>query len=160
MGQSAVIITGNTLGEGDTEKAQKQGVTFTILGYLVGAVCCCIVLATGPLIVGGYKLTPETHEMALQLMNAVAVTMIFLAPASILTKGILRGGGDTHFLMVADVVFLWLVSVPLGYLAGIVWNWPAFWVFLCLKSEHMLKATLCIFRLASRKWIKKIKAVS
>jgi len=160
LGQSAVIITGNTLGEGDAEKAQRQGITFTILGYLVGAVCCVIILLAGPFIVSGYKLTPETREVALQLMDAVAVTMIFIAPASILTKGILRGGGDTHFLMVADVIFLWLVSVPLGYLSGIVWKWPAFWVFIFLKAEHVLKATLCIFRLVSKKWIKKIKAVS
>ena len=37
LGQSAVIITGNTLGEGDPDKAQRQGVTFTALGFALGA---------------------------------------------------------------------------------------------------------------------------
>ncbi len=48
--------------------------------------------------------------------------MVFRSVNSILTKGVLRGGGDTRFLMVADVLFLWIVAVPLGYLAGLVWG--------------------------------------
>ena len=88
----------------------------------------------------------------------MGVITMFMAPASILTKGVLRGGGDTRFLMIADVVFLWVVSVPLGYLAGLVWCWPPFWVFLCLRLDHVIKAVWCVFRLRGGKWIKKIKA--
>ena len=58
-----------------------------------------------------------------------------------------------------QLFFLWAVSVPLGALAGLVWDWPPFWVFFCLKSEHLLKTILCLFRLKSGNWIKKIKAV-
>ena len=159
MGQAAVIITGNTLGEGEIEKAQKQGVSFAILGYALGAVCGLIIFAASPMLVGSYNLTEETYETAIQMMHAMALLMIFITPASILTKGVLRGGGDTRFLMIADIMFLWVVSVPLGYLAGVVWKWSAFWVFNCLRIDHVLKATWCLFRLHSRKWIKKIKSV-
>lgn len=48
---------------------------------------------------------------------------------SILTKGVLRGGGDTKFLMVADIIFLWAASLPLGILAGLVWHLDAFWIY-------------------------------
>ena len=41
--------------------------------------------------------------------------------------GVLRGGGDTKFLMVADILFLWIVSIPLGALAGLYWHLSAFW---------------------------------
>lgn len=157
LGQSAVIITGNTLGEGNPDKAQRQGVTFTVLGFLLGGICGVIIVLISPLVVGGYNILPETYDIAMELMWSVGTITVFMAPASILTKGVLRGGGDTRFLMVADVVFLWAVSVPLGYFTGLVWQWPPFWVFFCLRMDHVIKATWCVFRLRSRKWIKKIK---
>ena len=122
LGQAAVIITGNTLGLGEMEKAQRQGVTFAVLGVLLGGLCGGIIVAVSPLVVGSYQITAETHAVAMELMNAVGVITVFMAVSSILTKGVLRGGGDTRFLMVADVCFLWVVSVPLGAGAGLVWE--------------------------------------
>ena len=37
-------------------------------------------------------------------MNAIAFIVVFQSMNSILTKGVLRGGGDTKFLMVADIL--------------------------------------------------------
>lgn len=159
LGQAAMIIIGNTLGEGDADKAQNQAVTFTALSVLIGLFCAGLIKTISPLVVGFYNIEAETKMVALELMNSVAVTMIFMTISSILTKGILRSGGDTRFLMVADILFLWVVSVPLGALAGLIWNWPPFWIFFCLKIDHLLKAVWCLFRLRSRKWIKKIRAV-
>ena len=159
LGQSSLIIIGNTLGQGKAEEAQKQGVTFAVLGFLIGIVCCLFLLLISPAVVGYYKITAETHAVAMELMGSMAIVTIFMVTSSLLTKGILRGGGDTRFLMVADIFFLWAVSVPLGALAGLVWDRPPFWVFFCLKSEHLLKTILCLFRLKCGKWIKKIKAV-
>ena len=70
------------------------------------------------------------------------------------TKGVLRGGGDTRFLMLADMLFLWLASIPLGYLCGLVWKLDAFWVYAALKVDWIIKSIWCIFRLKSKKWIR------
>lgn len=160
LGQAAVIITGNTLGEGDLDKAQRQGRTFAVIGLLVGAVCGGIIFAITPTVVNSYQIAPETKAISLELMHSMAIMTVFMAEGSVLTKGVLRGGGDTRFLMVSDVIFLWLVSVPLGALAGLVWNWPPFWIFFCLRIDNVLKSALCLVRLRSRKWTKKIKAVA
>ena len=71
-----------------------------------------------------------------------------------LTKGVLRGGGDTRFLMNADVAFLWLASVPLGYAAAFWWNMSPFWIYIFLKIDWAIKTIWCAFRLKSRKWIR------
>jgi Na+-driven multidrug efflux pump len=59
---------------------------------------------------------------------------------------------------VADIIFLWVASVPLGALAGLVWHLPAFWIYALLKIDQIIKAVWCIYRLKSRKWIKRIAA--
>lgn len=160
LGQAAVIITGNTLGEGDREKAQQQGVSFTALSFLIGAVCGTVIVAVSPLVVGYYQISQETYDMAMELMRSVGIMTVFMTTSSILTKGVLRGGGDTRFLMVADVLFLWAVSVPLGAGAGLCWNWPPFWILFCLRIDNVIKTFWCIFRLRSGKWIKKISPVA
>ena len=83
--------------------------------------------------------------------------MIYQTMQSMLTKGVLRGGGDTGFLMVADVLFMWLCSVPLGYIVGIEVGASAFWVYLALKVDYAIKSIWCCFRLKSRKWIHQVK---
>jgi len=158
MGQAACIITGNTLGEGREKAAKEQGRTFVILGYLIGCLCGLVIFLLAPHIVSAYNVEQATKEMAVQLMSAVSILVVFLLPNSILTKGVLRGGGDTRFLMVADVLFLWIVSVPLGCLAAFVWHMPAPVIFLCLRSDSIIKAIWCLFRLASGKWVKTIRS--
>ena len=158
LGQASCIITGNTLGEGDTEKAYRQGVTLTVIGFLVGAACGVAIASVAGSIVSAYKVGPETKALAVRLMYAVSFLVVFLLPNSIMTKGVLRGGGDTKFLMIADVIFLWVVSVPLGWLAAFVFRWPATVIFVSLRLDCVIKAIWCIFRLRSRKWIRRIRA--
>ena len=69
-----------------------------------------LILAISPWVIGMYRITSETAAIAAQLMRAVSITVIFMMTGGILTKGILRSGGDTRFLMIADILFLWVFS--------------------------------------------------
>ena len=157
IAQAGCIVTGHNLGAGDYEKAKKQGWTFLLLGFLIGMVAGVIIILIGDLIIGCYNITEETKDVAGQLMKAIGFIVIFQSANSIITKGVLRGGGDTKCLMIADNIFLWVVSIPLGCLAGLYLELPVFWIYFCLKIDQFLKAFWCIFRLKSGKWIKKIE---
>jgi hypothetical protein len=154
--QAGAIVTGQTLGEGKQEQAQSQAYRFLGLGLGLGMLSAFFIMAVSPAIIGSYKVSEETAEVAAQLMHAISLILIFQATNSIMTKGVLRGGGDTKMLMLADNLFLWVVSIPLGMLAGFVFHFPAFWIYVCLKADQILKAVWCVFRLRSGKWMKKI----
>lgn len=156
--QSGAIVTGYTLGEGDREKAHSQGYAFMGIGIVFGILSAMIILLISGPMINAYKLLPETQEIAKQLMYSISIIVVFQATNSIMTKGVLRGGGDTKMLMVADNIFLWVASIPLGILAGLVLHLPAFWIYFCLKIDQVLKAFWCVIRLNSGKWIKKIKS--
>ena len=98
---------------------------------------------------------PEYDDI--QVVNAISLIMIFQSANSILTKGVLRAGGDTKFLMAGDILFLWVASIPLGILAGLVFHWSSFWIYMMLKIDQIIKCVWCYFRLKSGKWLKKIK---
>ena len=154
LGQASSVMTGNTLGRGETDKAYRQGVTFVTLSFLIGLFASGVILSLSPFIIGLYNIEDTTREIAHQLMYAVAIMIVFQSSQSMLTKGVLRGGGDTKFLMLADVLFLWVASVPLGALCGLVWHLSPFIIYIALKIDWAIKTFICMIRLKSKKWIR------
>ena len=154
--QGGAIVTGQTLGLGDKKKTMEQGWMFLGLGLSLGIISGIFIMSVKGIVIKNYQVSGETEEIAQQLMTAISLIMIFQATNSIMTKGVLRGGGDTKMLMLTDNVFLWAISIPLGILAGFVFNLSAFWIYVCLKSDQIIKTIWCVFRLKSEKWIKKI----
>lgn len=158
--QAGAIVTGYTLGEGDREKAHRQGWAFLGIGLVFGIASAGIVMLISEPMIAAYNLDEETKGIARQLMLSIAIIILFQATNSIMTKGVLRGGGDTKMLMLTDNIFLWVASVPLGAVAGLVLGLPAFWIYFFLKIDQVLKAVWCVYRLQGGKWIKKIRSDS
>lgn len=156
VSQAGAIVTGQTLGTGDKEKTMEQGWLFLGLGLFLGAISAAFIMVTCEPIISFYGLSEETSRVAAELMLAISFIIIFQATNSIMTKGVLRGGGDTKMLMLTDNVFLWILSIPLGILAAFVFHLPAFWIYVFLKFDQIVKTIWCVFRLKSGKWIKKI----
>lgn len=156
VAQAGAIVTGQTLGEGERDKAFSQGYAFLGLGLSLGLFAALVIRVISGPVIGAYNVSEETAEVAEQLMEAIGFIMIFQSANSIMTKGVLRGGGDTKMLMLADNIFLWVLSIPMGLLAGFVLGLPAFWIYTCLKFDQIAKAVWCVFRLRGGKWIKKI----
>ena len=156
VSQAGAIVTGHTLGSEGREKTMSQGWMFLGLGFGLGAISALFIMIASSPIINAYNISEETKHIAHQLMDAISLIIIFRATNSIMTKGVLRGGGDTKMLMVTDNVFLWVMSIPLGILAGFVFHLSAFWIYVALKSDDIVKTIWCVFRLKSEKWIKKI----
>lgn len=153
------IMTGHTMGQGEYEKAQRQGYTFLGIGFVLGCFAAIVILLLRSPVIAYYQVTAQAKAIAWELMDAISFVIIFQAMNSILTKGVLRAGGDTRFLMLGDILFLWVASIPLGALAGLVWHWPPFWIYTMLKIDQIIKCVWCFFRLKSGKWMKKISSV-
>lgn len=159
ISQSSCMVIGHTLGEGDLQRAKTEGNTFLLLGTAIGILAGGFIMLISPLIISFYNITPETKAIAQELMLAIGLIVVFQSMNSILTKGVMRGGGDTKFLMVADILFLWIVSIPVGAIAGLVLHLPAFWIYVCLKLDQIIKAIWCIGRFRSNLWIKAVHGV-
>ncbi len=150
------IITGHTMGEGDYKKAYRQGFTFLFIGCVMGTLAGGLILFVKDPIINIYNISFESKAIARELMYAISIIMVFQTVGNMLTKGVLRAGGDTKFLMMGDILFLWIASIPLGALAGLVFGWPSFWIYFLLKIDQVIKCIWCYFRLRSGKWLKRI----
>ena len=157
VSQAGAIVTGITLGEGNREKTMRQGYQFFKLGLVLGLFSAAFIFLFSDIVIGFYKnITEETAATAKQLMNAICLIVVFQGTNSIMTKGVLRGGGDTKVLMLADNIFLWILAIPMGIIAGFYLHLSAFWIYVSLKSDQIVKTGWAYLRLKSGKWIKKI----
>ena len=154
---AAGVVIGQTVGEGEFQRAQKEGWTFLILSVVIGIFGGILVLFLGEWSIGLYEIAPSTVEITVHMMEASAIIVFFQAVQSALSKGILRGGGDTKFLMIADIIFQWVASIPLGALAGLVLNMPPAIVLIALRIDFIIKSVWLVFRLKSGKWIHKAR---
>ena len=157
---AAGVVVGQTVGEGNFDRAQREGWTFFFMSLALGILAAGLVLLVGEASIGLYKITPATHDVAVVMMQSSALIVCFQAIQSTLSKGVLRGGGDTKFLMVADVLFQWCASIPLGILVCLVWKLPPFWILISLRIDNFIKSVWLIFRLKSGKWIHKAKSMN
>ena len=158
MASASAVVIGNTIGEGDTGRAFRQGIAYLVISVLIGVVCSLIILALENPYLKLYTVSAETVEIARACFLFLIVMSPIQTPAYVTSKGILRGGGDTRFLMIFDSILVWFFSLPLGALAGLVWHMTPFWVFFFLKIEYGMKGIICTIRFFSKKWIKVIRA--
>jgi len=156
ISNAASIVIGHTIGAGRIQEAQKEGETLFLLSFGVSVLIAGLFALIGPATLGLYNVTQETRELTQRLMVTYTFLIVFQCIGSVMTKGVLRGGGDTRFLMVADVFFLWAVSIPLGYLSGLVFGLPIFITVIFLRMDDIIKSTWCVSRLNSGKWIHEV----
>ena len=161
LSAATAVILGNELGAGKLKRAENYARYLLILQFFLTIAAAVFVVGIRWKVIGLYQ--PGISDAVAEATSACLIVFALFMPFKmfnyVIIVGVLRSGGDTRFLMVADILFLWLVSVPLGALAGLVWKWPPFWVFFFLRIDNLIKTIICLFRMRSGKWMKKIRGV-
>lgn len=154
---AASIIIGKTIGEGCNMKRLKEytrtlQVMFVGIGLVLGS---SLFLIRIPLL-RIYNITDETRALAnayMLIQSVVLVTMSYQMPTN---GGIIRGGGDTKFIMIVDLISIWGIVLPLSYLAAFVWELSPVVVIMLLNSDQVFKCIPAFIRANSYKWVRKL----
>lgn len=156
VGDAALILVGEKLGEGEGEQTYLLGKKLlkigTVLGIIVGIL---LVLAAKPL-VGFFSLTALGKTYAFRILVIYGLCMGLNLYNGINITGTLRGGGDTRFAMVAECSCVWIVAVPLAFLASQVLHVPIFIAVLMIKAEEVVKCVILTKRFISKKWVNNV----
>lgn len=151
------ILIAKQIGAGAEQPAIRQSVHTMQAIYLgTGLVLAGILFAIRVPLLSLYKLSDTTRALAEQfllLQCAVVFTMSYQMPASM---GILRGGGDTKFPVIVDLISIWVIVLPVSYLAAFVWKAPAIVVAICLNADQFFKCIPNALRVNRYHWIHKL----
>lgn len=153
---ASVVIIGKTLGQGDIERFKNYAVTLQVIYFLVGLATSLVLFILKDFILDFYEITPEAREITEQFLKVLTFTVICTAYEFCSIAGIVRGAGNTKFMMYNDFFFMWLVVLPLSYIAAFVLHLEPVWVYLCLRIDQIIKCPQALFVINRFRYIKKL----
>lgn len=154
-GATSVII-GQTVGAGEYEKVKEYAKKLQLLFLGIGICSGAALYAVKDYVLLFYNISPEAAVMARQFMTVLAVTIIGTSYQASALTGIVRAGGSTHFVLINDLIFVWLVVIPSALLAAFVYKAPPWVVFACLKSDQILKCFVAVVKVNRFRWMKNL----
>lgn len=156
LANAAAVTTGKIIGEGDYQKVRNSAKTMQLLSVATGIIGGVIILLLKDIVVSFYNIPPETQALAKQMMIAAAVIIFSISIELIENIGVLRGGGDTKYVLFVDTFFMWAIAIPLGAYVGLVLHWAPPLVYLALRIDSPIKVVLSYIRLKGNNWIKDV----
>lgn len=155
IGAGSSIIIGNLIGKG--KESEKEVLKFSKLlvkiSILIGAVIVCFTMIIRPIAPSFINASQETAKLIKDMMYVSAFLLFFQSITIVTLAGVLRGGGDTIFCAINDVITLWVLKIGLGTLCAFVLKLNPVLVYLILSSDEFLKALVTLPRLWKGKWI-------
>ena len=152
VGDASLIMVGQKLGEGDREGAIVVAKHLLKVGTIFGSGVGLLLMALAKPLSLLFNLTPAGQHLTFLILLIFGLFMGVNLMNGILITGILRGGGDTRFAMIAECSCVWFVAVPLAFAAALLWHLPIYLAVLLTKAEEITKWFILMKRFRSEKW--------
>lgn len=153
----ACVLIGKTIGENKPMELIKRRSRNLQLAFLaIGVVSSAILLLSKNFIIGFYSASEETINITNQFIWVLCVTIIGTSYEAPSLCGIVSGGGETSFVLKNDIIFMWLIVLPLSFLSAFAFKFPVVVTFACLKADQVLKCVVAFFKVNSFNWVKTV----
>ncbi len=153
IGDAALILIGEKLGEGDMEYTWKLSKHMIKASILAGTVIGTITILLSSPLSGIFNLTDEGKMYTKYILIVFGATMAADLYNGLQIAGILRAGGDTKFAMISESMCIWFIAVPLAFIASLVWHLPVHMALLVTRTEMFIRAGILTKRYLSKKWM-------
>lgn len=156
FGNGIGVLIGKRIGEKKIDEAKTYAKRSMWFMPLIGAVVGVFLVPLSKLLPVFFNVDQEIIKTA----TAILMILIFVYPFNSFCMnwivGVCRAGGDTVFSAVAEIVVLWCVAIPLGYVAAFILHLPAPMIYLFFCSESIVKAIIGAIRVLSGKWLHEV----
>lgn len=150
------IILGKTIGEGKPEQAKEDAgrlIRVTLVSGLIGA---ALLILARPFAMSAVALTETAAAYLSQMLLISCYYLIGQLINTCLICGIFRAGGDSKFGLICDVVCMWFVMVPVGFIAAFVLKLPPMVVYFILCCDEFVKMPFVIRHYKKGTWLQDI----
>jgi putative MATE family efflux protein len=116
---AAAALVGRYVGARDLAAAERSHWSAVKLGVGVGVVVAALFLAVPELLLRAFTADAEVIALGRPLLAIGALAQLADA-IGLVTRGSLRGAGDTRWPFVAEATLAWVLRIPLVYLTAVV----------------------------------------
>ncbi len=155
LADAASVVVGKEIGAGRHMNGYRYLKGYSILCPAITFVIVLTFVIIGEPILALFGLGAEAMEYCKYML------LIYLAAGTIRTCNYMmntgfRAGGDPVFGTVLEIVSLYIISVPLTWASGLIWQLPFLAVFAFVYTDEIIRLIFEFFRARSCKWIKPV----
>jgi Na+-driven multidrug efflux pump len=152
---ACAILIGQHLGKNEFTQAKQLAKLFSwglpIISFLIGLLIIALSPLFLPLIIG--------HDQALLTLSQNLIYIMGLGfwlktVNMVLIMGILRAGGDSRYVLFADMFAMWALALPITWAVASIFQLDYHWIFACVLIEELVKFLLVLPRVKKEFWLK------
>ena len=150
------IMIGKAIGQGDMNRvnsySKRLQKIFVVIGVLSGTLLFFLRIP----ILSFYNLSPEAMKLAntfLIILSVVCMTMSYQMPTN---NGIIKGGGNTTFVIKMDLISIWGIVIPLSFIMAFVVKASPAVVVCCLNADQVFKCVPAFLEANYGHWVRKL----
>ncbi|MBN8676862.1 MAG: MATE family efflux transporter [Chitinophagales bacterium] len=147
MANAAATLVGQNLGAGKPDRAEQSAIRagFFNMFFLIGIALFCLIGAHT--LVGWFNQTPQVVRSGAMALQIIAGGYVFYGWGMILTQAI-NGAGDTMTPTLLNIIFFWLIEIPLAWFLALQLGWGeagVYWTII-LAESGMAVAAFWVFK--------------
>jgi putative MATE family efflux protein len=158
LASASGVIIGKTVGESDGDLTVIKTYTkrLQVMYIIVGIATGLAMFMLKDIFLTVYSISDEGAALAVRFITVLSVMVVGTAYQMSCLTGIVRGGGDTKFVLINDMIFIWLVVIPSSLIAAFVFGAPPAVVFICLKCDQILKCFVAVVHVNRFRWVRRL----
>lgn len=150
------VSIGKIIGERKQDRIKEYAKTFQILFVCMGAVCALLLFLLTEPVLSLYSFSDESRGLARSFLHILCFIMAGMCYQMPVNAGIIKGGGDTKYVMIMDLISIWGIVIPLSFLAAFVLDAPPTAVVWCLNLDQLFKCVPAFIKVNFGNWCKKL----
>ncbi|MCL2058066.1 MAG: MATE family efflux transporter [Oscillospiraceae bacterium] len=152
------LTVGQAIGKNEYDTAKNYTKTLQIVYPAVGLVSATIMFSARGAVLSlpAFRaLEPQTMRYCMEFLTILCATMVGTS-YQMATLQIVRAGGATHFVFVNDLIFVWLVMIPMALVALLVFDAPPWVIFFSIHCDQILKCGVAVVKVNRYRWMKNL----
>ncbi len=155
LSAAAGIQISKMVGAGDVSNIRAYANTVQILFLALGILTGGLFLLICEPYIAMYSISAEAAMYTRQFIRVLSVTAIGTCYQAGSLQGLVKSGGDVSFVFKNDTIFVFCIVLPSAIITALCGCAP--WiVFLCLKSDQILKCVVAFFKIRKYDWMKNL----
>jgi putative MATE family efflux protein len=151
LNMAASVLTGQNLGAGAPDRAEKIGWKLSFVGVIfVSLMALAVFLWAGAI---SSPVARDEHVLAetVRYLRIMMLSEPFMA-LSLILGGCLQGAGDTKGTMIVIVGTLWIVRLPLAYILAVEAGYGALGVWIAMVVSMYCQGIAMTMRFKKGRW--------
>lgn len=152
IGMAILSVSSVCIGAGEIGQARYYTKKMMWLTWLCMSAVSVIMMAGSPFFLKIYHLTPETEELAVQVIRFHAIMCMISWVPSFSIPNTLRAAGDVVWTMVISIVSMWTFRIITAYVFSYVFHLGLIGIWIAMTIDWTFRGICYMIRYHGHKW--------